>query len=210
MSLPAQYSLMHSEYNDFLEALIGEGRNGMPLSVISAFARRNIDPWREAERLSGLSREGAVAALAVFIRELPDGAWLQTDTQAIATRLTALLPRHGAAVRLSRKLAGKNGAPAGVAPTDAAVVAARTDEAAPHKSGPVSGAPGRAGPGIPDSGQVGQSAAPRHGGGGRGVPRLMTIALLILMAAAAAAWYDATFNRDSSLVQPSRDTTRQP
>jgi hypothetical protein len=40
-------------YNDFLFAPIGEQANGMQLSVLSALARMNVDPWEEAARLVG-------------------------------------------------------------------------------------------------------------------------------------------------------------
>jgi hypothetical protein len=37
-----------SEYDDFLFASMGEDRNGLPLSVLSALARLDVDPWEEA------------------------------------------------------------------------------------------------------------------------------------------------------------------
>ena len=40
--------LFEHEFDDFLCASIGEEENGMALSVMSAFARRNVDPWEEA------------------------------------------------------------------------------------------------------------------------------------------------------------------
>lgn len=46
------YSLPNSEFNAFVFAPIGEERNGMLLSVMSALARRDIDPWQEAARLT--------------------------------------------------------------------------------------------------------------------------------------------------------------
>jgi hypothetical protein len=43
-----------SEFDDFLYAPIVEGGNGMVLSVLSALARVNVDPWDEAARLARL------------------------------------------------------------------------------------------------------------------------------------------------------------
>ena len=37
--------LFEHEFDDFLCASVGEEENGMALSVMSAFARRNVDPW---------------------------------------------------------------------------------------------------------------------------------------------------------------------
>src|SRR5271166_2425654 len=43
--------LFEHQFDEFLCASIGEEKNGMALSVLSAFARRNVDPWQEAARL---------------------------------------------------------------------------------------------------------------------------------------------------------------
>ena len=88
------YSLINSEFNDFLFAPIGDEGNGMTLSVISALARLDIDPWGEAARLSDLSQEKAVQALAPIIARLPAGRWAPADMPAIAARLVAFLPRR--------------------------------------------------------------------------------------------------------------------
>lgn len=66
----------------------------MSLSVMSAFTRLNIDPWREAARLSNLSKEKAVEALAPIIARLPVGRWAAVDVPAIARRLVDFLPQH--------------------------------------------------------------------------------------------------------------------
>jgi len=56
--------LFEHEFDDFLCASIGEEENGMALSVMSAFARRNVDPWEEAARLSRLPRNVATESCA--------------------------------------------------------------------------------------------------------------------------------------------------
>ena len=66
----------------------------MLLSVLSALARLDIDPWQEAAELARLPREAAVRRLASLIANLPeDGAASQRDPKTIAARLIALLPR---------------------------------------------------------------------------------------------------------------------
>ncbi len=95
--LRTPFSLINSEFNEFLYAPIGDEGNGMTLSVISALSRLDIDPWQEAARLSALSREKAVQALAPIIARLPGGQWALADTPEIAGRLAALLPRHDGA-----------------------------------------------------------------------------------------------------------------
>jgi len=97
MALRKQFALVNSEFNDFLFAPVGEEGNGMMLSVMSTFARLNIDPWREAALLSELSKEKAVEALAPIIARLPDARWAVADTREIAARLVALLPRRAVA-----------------------------------------------------------------------------------------------------------------
>jgi hypothetical protein len=54
MTLPPRFSLLHSDPNDFLFALVGDQQNGMPLNVIPALTRLDIDPWAEAARLAAL------------------------------------------------------------------------------------------------------------------------------------------------------------
>lgn len=92
MTLRAQYALGHSEFNEFLFAIVGEEKNGMQLTVLSALTRLGLDPWGEASRLSGMSRESAARVLAVVIAHIPPGVWEVTDAPAIAARLVECLP----------------------------------------------------------------------------------------------------------------------
>ena len=89
-----------SEFNDFLYASIGDERNEMPLSVLSALARLNVDPWKEAAELSELPTDAATQRLASLIGRLPHGRWAQADSGAIADRLVELLP-HRASTKVS-------------------------------------------------------------------------------------------------------------
>jgi hypothetical protein len=76
----------------FLYAEIGPEPSGMTLSVLSALARLDVDPWEEATRLTKLPRQTATAVLTRMIAHIP-GAWSPAETPAIALRLAALLPR---------------------------------------------------------------------------------------------------------------------
>ena len=83
-----------SEFEPFLFAPIAEQRNGMPLSVLSALARQDVDPWQEAARLSRLPGPTAIERLATLIAALPDWPSANSDARTIAARLIALLPRR--------------------------------------------------------------------------------------------------------------------
>jgi hypothetical protein len=115
MTLPSPFTLPRSQFNEFLFASIGKEGNGMPLSVVSALARLEIDPWQEAARLSDLPKELATAALERLIRRLPVGGWDQAETRTIAARLIELLPRRDAVARPGSGQSGsykKAGSPA--------------------------------------------------------------------------------------------------
>jgi hypothetical protein len=85
-------SPLNPEFNDFLFASIGEEKNGMLLSVLSALARLDIDPWQEAVRLARLPKDLARQSLASLIAGLPSGRWAPSDSTVIAARLAQLLP----------------------------------------------------------------------------------------------------------------------
>ena len=93
MGTPAGMRRLGPEFDDFLFAPIGEEPNGMSLSVVSALARSNVDPWQEAARLARLPVQAATQRLTSLIAALPGR---QIDGGAIAARLIALLPRAGA------------------------------------------------------------------------------------------------------------------
>ena len=84
--------LFGHEFDEFLSASIGEEENGMDLSVMSALARRNVDPWHEAARLSLLPRDVATQELCVMIAELRPGGPNRASPRSIAERLIAPLP----------------------------------------------------------------------------------------------------------------------
>lgn len=84
-------------FNDFLYAPVDAGVDGNPLSVLSAFARLGVDPWKEASELAEMPKENAQRRLAGLLERLPSRPWLRTESGAIAYRLLKLLPHDGRA-----------------------------------------------------------------------------------------------------------------
>lgn len=93
MTRIASFSRPGSEFDDFLFAPVGEDRNGMLLSVLSALARQDLDPWQEAARLAHLPAESATERLASLIA-LQDVTMPHREPEVIAGRLISLLPRQ--------------------------------------------------------------------------------------------------------------------
>jgi len=85
-------SFFRPEFDDFLYAPIGADGGEMPLSVLSALARLDLDPWQEAAELSELPRGTATQRLAALIARTPGGRWTLADSRAMADRLIELLP----------------------------------------------------------------------------------------------------------------------
>jgi len=73
MTHSALTPLIGPEFDDFLFASIDDGQNGPLLSVVSAFARLDVDPWKEAVSLAGMPRLQATERLASLISSLPKG-----------------------------------------------------------------------------------------------------------------------------------------
>jgi hypothetical protein len=94
VALPARFSLLHSDLNDFLFAAIGNEQNGMPLNVVSGLTRLGLDPWEEAAQLAALPRGVAAEELAPIIARLPFDRLQRSDDLAISRRLVELLPEH--------------------------------------------------------------------------------------------------------------------
>ena len=94
MTPAASISFFRPEFDDFLYAPVGADNNEMPLSVLSALARLNVDPWQEAAELSKLPKDTAAERLASLIARLPGGRWTLADAGAIADRLIELLPHR--------------------------------------------------------------------------------------------------------------------
>ena len=85
--------LIGREFDSFLFAPIGDDGHGQPLSVLSALARSDVDPWEEAGALARMPRKKAKARLTALIVALPDEPIAALRLDAIASDLVALLPR---------------------------------------------------------------------------------------------------------------------
>ena len=81
-----------TELDKFLFAPIGEEGNGMLLSVLSALARLDLDPWQEAATLTIMPTQDAAARLTCLLSSLPSCAANPLGPGTVA-RLIALLPR---------------------------------------------------------------------------------------------------------------------
>jgi hypothetical protein len=68
-------SQLGSQFNDFLFASVGEDGNENFLSVLSALARLDIDPWEEAAALARLTRESAIERLTSIIANTQRFEW---------------------------------------------------------------------------------------------------------------------------------------
>ena len=93
MALRHAYAPVLPEMDTFLFASVGEELEGIPLSVLSALSRLDLDPRGEAARLSRLTRDAAVDQLERMIARLPDRRWTSSEMRRIATGLIELLPR---------------------------------------------------------------------------------------------------------------------
>jgi hypothetical protein len=85
-------SSLSATFNDFLFATVCEERNEMRLSVISALARQDLDPWAEAAELARMPADGAARRLSSLLAGVVGDAPTRPDHATIALRLVALLP----------------------------------------------------------------------------------------------------------------------
>jgi hypothetical protein len=99
MTHAALSPLIGPEFDEFLGASIGEDQNGTGLTVLSAFAPHDVDPWREATSLARMPRNAAVVRLKAFIDALPSEPAIDISAGTIAADLLALLPRDKLNVR---------------------------------------------------------------------------------------------------------------
>lgn len=81
-----------TEFNEFLFAQIGADASGTSLTVVSALARLDLDPWAEAANLTRLPGAIATQKLTELIARFPEIPAVRFDSSKIAARLTALLP----------------------------------------------------------------------------------------------------------------------
>jgi hypothetical protein len=99
-----------AEFDPFLSSPLWLDRNESPLSVMSALARLDIDPWQEAAALAALSRGAAIARLSALLGPLPGAPSTTPDRDGLCQRALRLLPAQSVVARpLPRSLpeAGK-------------------------------------------------------------------------------------------------------
>src|SRR6187551_1582472 len=104
MHRTASFANPTPEFDAFLSALVGEDSSGLPLSVVSALARMDLDPWEEAGKLAELPKDTAALRLAALLVAIPEASLRNGDRTAIATRLIALLRRGSGSQVESRTL----------------------------------------------------------------------------------------------------------
>jgi hypothetical protein len=92
MTLRTAYGPMYPEFDAFLFASVGEEVDGVPLSVLSALSRLDLDPRAEAARLAKLTKEAAADQLARMIALLSDRHWSVSEARRIACDLIERLP----------------------------------------------------------------------------------------------------------------------
>jgi len=103
MSRCATLSPLSAEFNGFLFAAIHDELDKTPLSVISALARLNLDPWREAAELSALQGPAAIQRLSSHIDRLPEESRQGIDVGALCERLVLRLPPRQAIAAAPRQ-----------------------------------------------------------------------------------------------------------
>ena len=93
MTHAALTPLLGREFDSFLFASIGEDRNGTTLSLLSALARFDVDPWQETVSLARMPRERAKERLTALIAATTIDFAASPSAATIAARLIALLPQ---------------------------------------------------------------------------------------------------------------------
>ena len=91
---------LSSEFDPFLSSPLWLDRNEFPLSVMSALARLDLDPWQEAAALAALSKAAAVTRLSSLLRPLPGAPSTNPDRDGLCQRALGLLPASNAVTRL--------------------------------------------------------------------------------------------------------------
>lgn len=92
-TLPPAFSLLRSEFGNFLYAPL-DAEDEPPLTLLSAFTRKGIDPWQEAAKLQNLPPDAARCLLAATIAAMPERPRSMDEALTIAGRLIAFLPPH--------------------------------------------------------------------------------------------------------------------
>jgi hypothetical protein len=100
-----------SDYDAFLFAEVGEDRTGAAVTVLSALARLDLEPWTEARELARMGRDDAQVRLMTLFEATTDIPALALAGEGRAAKLVSLLPKR-APLRVSKSLdAGTKNSP---------------------------------------------------------------------------------------------------
>ncbi|WP_397542020.1 hypothetical protein [Roseovarius salis] len=96
MSEPLVLNPHPPELEPFLYAFVGEDPRGSPVTVLSALARLNLDPWAEAADLAALGREAAATRFGALLSRVRDVPALEKAHGPVGRELAHLLPDRSA------------------------------------------------------------------------------------------------------------------
>lgn len=102
MAEPNILNLHPPEFERFLQASVGEDRNGYVVTVLSTLARLGLDPWKETAELVTLGRDAARARLGALLARFRDVPTLASDHSRVARDLSQLLPEAPTSGTLKR------------------------------------------------------------------------------------------------------------
>jgi hypothetical protein len=105
----ARFSTLSASYDDFLSASVCEDGTVMRLSVLSALARMNLDPWEEAGRLAAMPKATAEKTLLLIIDTVSGRSWKSDEAAVVGARLVQLLPQLGQAAPMTSPAAATAG-----------------------------------------------------------------------------------------------------
>jgi hypothetical protein len=86
-------SIPPPQYDEFLFAVACDNPDGTQISVLSALARMDADPWEEAARLSAMPKKDAEKVIISLLHRTSGHSCSPSEDAAIATRLVQIL--HG-------------------------------------------------------------------------------------------------------------------
>ena len=111
MKQPRSLSVLNPNYDDFLFAKVSEEVNGLQLSVLSALARMDVDPWEEATQLAAMPEAVAEKALVSILDLICGKSQIGSENAATAARLVRLLPQPGIVATAAATVAAKAQSP---------------------------------------------------------------------------------------------------
>lgn len=80
------------EFERFLYASVGHDRKGRTVTVLSALARLDLDPWKETADLVALGRDAAATRLGLLLAKFRDVPALASNPGPVVQHLSLLLP----------------------------------------------------------------------------------------------------------------------